>query len=212
MINRKNLRRTLSYISFFILLSCSKSDQLHYVVNSFTYTFTDTTGVSHTFSNAAYYIMEYHDYYAHVSDPEKHPTGPVASITHDPWGIIQQPSSFKLFEFGYNHYDNGYDTSIYLNFSLPYFQASLSGPNNLNTYFELNWTEYLKVVRYSSVSPSPNGQPGTVYLANFTTSTNISDSTNDVLSGSFDISATTLDSGKIHISGKFSLAPTNYTP
>jgi hypothetical protein len=200
-ITGKNIRISLSYLSFFILLSCSKSDNPTKNpspnLNAYTYTFTDTTGIDHTYADTAMFNPDSNKYYV---DGGTIPYTAIASISPPDTG------NNKLLQFRfYNH-----KTRNALAFSLPYFRAGLSGTNNfLKAPIILEWEREF----YDVAPPQPPGLSfGTVYLANFTTSTNISDSAGGYVTGSFNISATTVDSGKIKISGQFSRLPTNYTP
>jgi hypothetical protein len=207
MITRKNIRISFCCISFFILLSCSKSDHTTSpppppparILNAVTYTVTDTTGINHTYSDTA---MLYRDGYPGNINGVRYPVViPVA--------FIYPPDNNHQLPFFFLGSEPGGDNSI--SFSLPYFQATLSGTTNNfpASPLGLEW----EGVHYEHVQPQPPGwDPGTVYLASFTTSTNISDSTGGYVTGSFNISATTIDSGKIQVTGKFSNLPTNYSP
>ena len=123
---------------------------------------------------------------------------------------IFPPDNNHQLQFFFAGSEPGGDNAVF--FSLPYFQATISGTTSdfLISPLELK----LEGVSYIATQPQPStgSRSDPVYLANFTYSTNISDSTNSYVTGSFNISATTIDSGKIKISGQFSNLPANYHP
>jgi hypothetical protein len=199
MITRKNSGISFCYMSLFILVSCSKTDHTANpsstpILNSFTYTITDTTGISHTFSNSAKLNPDgTYDYIVN---------GKVTVV--DPVAFIWQPYPDNNNRLQFFFSDSSSNNSLF--FSLPWFQAAVSGTsdNFLITPLLLVW----KGVYYYAVQSQPPG----VFLASFMYSTNISDSTGGYLTGSFNISATTIDSGKIRVNGKFSNMTTTYRP
>jgi len=214
MITGKNIGIAFRHISLFILLSCSKSDQSkpksNYILNTFTYTFTDTTGINHTFPDSSWQNPDDGQYYL---DPGQtiHPSGPVAFLS----SLVPDTNVEREFNFHSSNKAllNVYDTTTSLVFYLPYFQASLSNSNNFRVnslVLELKSTH--SDVYYVATPTSSNLGVGTVYLASFTISTNISDSSGGYLTGSFHISATTVDSGKLAIAGKFAHIPTSHRP
>ena len=201
----KNILIPFCYISFFILLSCSKSDHQTKppaaILNTFTYTFTDTVGANFTFSDTVIYNPDSNKYYF-TNSPGAFPTDPVAYILPPDTGNY----NMRKFQF----YDTKSMIRNYVTFYLPYFQSTLSGTTDLP-----NSTLVVQLDRrfYTLTPKPPIPLAGiNVYLASCSTSTNISDSTGGFVSGSFNISATTVDSGKIKISGQFSNLPANYKP
>ena len=209
MIIRKNRGIFFCCILVFILLSCSKSDHTtdpfsSAILNIITYTITDTTGVNYTYSDTA----------------KLNPDGTYSWLINGKV-LIAQPIAYiwQTFPNGINRYEFYFINFIHdvagsrniLSFSLPYFQASLSGTNkdSLKPPFSLDW----KSVHYGvGQTPPQYGVNENVYLARCTFSTIISDSTGGYVTGSFNFSGTTVDSGKIQITGNFSNLTTNYTP
>src|ERR1700719_4671870 len=133
MITVKKIGIVFRHISLFILLSCSKSDHLkpktnyNYILNTFTYTFTDTTGINYTFPDSAWQNPNDLQYYLAAGDTI-HPSGPVAFLS----SLVSDTNMDREFHFhsSYKSNVNVYDTTTSLVFSLPYFQASLSNLNN----------------------------------------------------------------------------------
>ena len=209
MITRKNIGISFCCIPIFILLSCSKSNHTTTpspapILNTFTYTLTDTTGIDHTYSDTA--RLNPDGTYDYLIDGKYVMVTPVAYI----WQANPDSNIRHQFYF-LSPGDDPPGSFNVLYFSLPYYQASLSGTTNdfLTTPFLLVW----KGVYYHAVPPQPqSGVPQDVYLASFSYGTNISDSTNGYITGSFHLSATTIDSGKIQITGKFSNLTTTYKP
>ena len=206
---RKNSGIFFCYISLFILLSCSKSDHTTdpfsgAILNTFTYTLTDTTGINHTYSDTA--KLNPDGTYSWLINRKYYITDPVAFI----WQPF--PDKIDRLEFYFlNPSDKVPGSSNTLIFSLPYFQASVSGTNkdSLVPPFGLIW----EGVGYGVGQPQHKyGVIENVYLASCTYSTKISDSTGGYVTGSFNVSATTVDSGKIQITGKFSNLPTSFHP
>jgi hypothetical protein len=202
MITRTNSGISFCYISLFILVSCSKSDHTTDsssapILNTFTYTIIDTTGNNHTYSDTA--KLNPDGTYNYIINGKVTVVAPVAFI----WQPY--PDNNNRLQFFFN--DSSSNNSLF--FSLPYFQASLSGTTNnfLISPILLVW----KGVYYNAIQP-PGGNAGGVYLASFMYSTNISDSTGGYVTGSFNILATTIDSGKIQVIGKFSNMTTTYRP
>jgi hypothetical protein len=205
MFTRKNSGTSFCYFSLFILLSCSKSDHTTNppppstpFLNTFTYILTDTTGINHTYSDTS--RLNPDSSYVYL-------IGGVGTPAAFIWNPYRDSNLRRQFFFS-DPKSYGMNT---LFFSLPYFQASLSGTaiDFLISPVSLIW----EGVYYKAVQPqSPGVDPGLVCLASFTYSTNISDSTSGFVTGSFNISATTIDSGKIQITGKFSNLPTNVSP
>jgi hypothetical protein len=203
MITIKNSGIFFCYISLFILLSCSKSDTSNpfsgAILNSFTYTVTDTTGINHMYSDTA----------------KLNPNGTYSWLINGMY-LIEQPFAYiwqidpgnknpLAFEFvdAKSHGEN------VLHFSLPYFQASLSGTTNDFPVSPIFLR--LEGIDYHLAPPEPPGG-SQAYLAVFMVSTNISDSTAGYVTGSLNFSARTKDSGKIQINGKFSNMTTNFKP
>ena len=208
-ITRKNIRISFCYISFFILLSCSKSDHAPdpfagAILNIITYTITDTTGIDHTFSDTA--KLNPNGTYDWLINGKYLIAQPIAFI----WQPF--PNNINRLEFFFlNPINDASESRNTLSFSLPYFQASLSGTNkdSLPPPFGLDW----KGIHYSvGQTQIVYGVVEDVYLAYCTYSTNISDSSGGYVTGSFNFSGTTVDSGKMKITGKFSNLTTNYRP
>jgi hypothetical protein len=202
MIIRKNNGIFFFYISLFILLSCSKSDHTtdpfsSAILNIITYTITDTTGTNYTYSDTA--KLNPDGTYSWLMNGKVLIAEPIAYI----WKV------FPGYEFYFIH--NVAGSRNILSFALPYFQASVSGTNkdSLVPSFALEW----KGVHYGLVqTPLSYGVTENVYLASCTFSTIISDSTGGYVTGSFNFSGTTVDSGKMQINGKFSNLTTNFRP
>jgi len=209
MITGKNILISFWCTLLFRLLSCSKSDHAtnpssNYILNTFTYTITDTTGVDHTYSDTAklnpdgtyYFEMNGKFYLA------------------EPNAFIWQPFPDRInrFQFYFVYpsvkIPGSFNTLI---FSLPYFQASLAGTNIDSLVPPVSWN--WEGVSYYVAQPQPQyGVIEVVYLAGVKFGTNISDSTGGYVTGSFNISATTVDSCKIQVAGKFSNLPTTFKP
>lgn len=178
------MRISFSYIFLFILLSCSKSDQAKPpILNAFTFTQTDTTGIDHVYSDTA--KLNPDGTYDYVINGKVTVVQPVA--------FIWQPELNDINKFQFYFISANSFGTLTLFFSMPYFQASRSGTNGM-------YPESLISL------------PGVADLAHYTISTNISDSTDGYVTGSFDISATTLDSGRTRITGIFKNLPTNFHP
>ena len=200
----RNLQFPLTCISFFILLSCSKSGQhtkpAATIYNTFTYTLTFLAGASYTFSDSVIFNPDSNKYYF-TNSPTEYPTGPVAYILPPDTGY------YNMREFRF--YDYKSMDRNYVMFYLPYFQSGLSGNTDLpnsSLIVQLNRIFY----NLATTPPYPLGID--MYLATYSASTIISDSTGGFVSGSFNISATTIDSVKMKISGQFSNLPANYKP
>jgi hypothetical protein len=210
MITRKNSGISFCYISLFILLSCSKKSDhttdpfAGAILNIITYTITDTTGIDHTYSDTA--ELNPDGTYSWLIDGKYLMAQPIAYI----WQPF--PNNINRLEFFFlNQINDVSESRNILSFALPYFQASLSGTNkdSLPPPFGLNW----KGIHYAvGQTQFLNGVVENVYLAYCTYSTNISDSSGGYVTGSFNFSGTTVDSGKMKITGKFSNLTTNYTP
>ncbi len=204
MITRKNALIPFCHISFFILLSCSKSDHQTKppaaILNTFTYTFTDTVGANFTFSDTVIFNPDSNKYF-YTNSPGAYPTNPVAYILPPDTGNY----NMRKFQF----YDAMSMDRNYVTFYLPYFQSTMSGTTDLPNS---SLTVQLNRIFYILTPRPPTYLPINVYLASCSTSTTISDSSGGFVSGSFNISATTVDSGKIKISGQFSNLPADYKP
>ena len=203
MIAGRNIRFFFSYISFVILVSCSKTNHNSPapILNAFTFTFTDTSGIDHFFADTIVLNQDASKRYTYFNGRWDVPFVPVVYIERP------DPDSSLPFKF---HFNIGQSPAT-LFFSLPHFQTSFSGTNNISPVpLFLHWYPS----SYDVEPPDPYGRvfPGQVYLAGFTINTSISDSTGGFLSGSFNISASTVGSGKIKIVGKFSNSPTSYPP
>jgi hypothetical protein len=206
MIRSKSIRLPIICTAFFVLPGCSKSTQKsiqgNYTPNTFTFTIIDTIGIAHIYSDTTWYNPDNQEYF--MDDGATiHAIVPHAHVSHDPGN-----QQLLQYSFLYNHpLSNPPTITALMNFSLPYFQASSSAMNNnLIPAFSLSWGDVSYMLQTQGSVP----HTGWVYLTSFTTSTNISDSTGNFLTGSFDISATTVDSAKIIISGKFSHMPGHY--
>ena len=197
------MRIPFCYFSFFILLSCSKSDHQTKppaILNTFTYTLTDTVGANFTFSDTVIFNPDSNKYY-YTNSPTENPANPVADILPPDTGYY----NMRKFQF----YDTKSMDRNYVTFYLPYFQSTFSGTTDLpNAALVVQ----LNRIFYNLTPRPPTYLSIDVYLASCSISTNISDSTDGFVSGSFNISATTVDSGKIKISGQFSHLPANYKP
>jgi hypothetical protein len=201
---RKNIRIPFCYISFFIVLGCSKSDHQTKppaaILNTFTYTVTDTLGASFTFSDTVIYNPDSNKYFF-TNSPLAFPTGPVAYI------LPPDTGNYNMHKFNFDDEKSMFRN--YVTFYLPYFQSTLSGTTDLPNS---SLVVQLDRIFYNLAPRPPFPLEINAYLASCSTSTNISDSSGGFVSGTFNISAATADSGKIKISGQFLNAPANYNP
>jgi hypothetical protein len=198
MILRKGILASLSCYLVFIFARCSKTETKSQppsvILNAFTYTVTDTMVRNYTVADTATFNTDSNKYYINGNDGF-----PVTAIS---------PPDASNNQFLNFYFDDYLSSGRYqVHFSLPFFQGSWSGTNSvLNPPIELE----LGRVSYELIQPLSYPVPDFVYLSSCSFSTTISDSTGGFVSGNFQISATTVNSGTILISGKFSHAPSNY--
>jgi hypothetical protein len=206
---RNNISTVFIIISILTFFSCSKNSTSNnnntidtVFGNSYTYTVTDTLGMKHTFSDTTMLLINsIHGDTTYVVNGDGQ-IGPAAFIS-----LLNTTSNNKIkFTF---------DALSELNqliFYLPYYQTNLSITNgigdspfilSINTW-PLSTSVYLANVDYFDMDFI------NLYLRTVNISTNITDSTEGFISGSFNISAITQSSTPIFAIGSFNHVANNH--
>lgn len=214
-----NMRCSLSVVFLLCLiltcLSCSKTDTKNnngvtsnpVFGNSFNYTVTDTAGVQHIFSDTTILLIN-----SATGDTAFSINGNIQSRTA---AYIEQSNTTTdhTIKFSFNDIRTSHLTELnQLTLYLPYYQNNITinhGIGNAQFILLLNHepsNEYAYLLNLSYFQPDFTN----IYINKGTISTNVTDSTSEYISGTFDISATTQADHPILITGAFSHVSGNF--
>jgi hypothetical protein len=197
-----------------ILIGCSKSNSTNSknsskpnYYNSFTYTFTDTSGAKYTFTDTTTYTLT-------TSGNHGDTLFSINGVTEDPTGT-QSPAVFILpqsanyippypansYGFEFIAWKNGGSVN-YIIFYLPFFQYNLTRDSLFGQ------SPLVLVLNGNSYDANHEGDSRALFSINI--STTITDSSAGFVSGAFNILAKNSTNKTIQVNGTFDHAPSNF--